>query len=242
MSRLAGSYCSVSPKVDLRAPQKGGVPLKWDSSRRPGRADAETVDQAGVRVRRPLLRGHALPVPRVVRRSGVASGAVPEAASDRPPVSFASSARPPAGASRSGTATARPARPPARGCGHGLAPSRRWRSVAGGAVVPRERLARRAPAARGARTRQADGVRAPPVAGVLLTDAEIDHTAGLLLLRESQAPVRVFGGRGVEQALRRGYPVLEILERYCGAEWQTLEPERGRRRSRGRASRSSPSR
>ena len=73
---------------------------------------------------------------------------------------------------------------------------------------------------------QADGVRAPPVAGVLLTDAEIDHTAGLLLLRESQAPVRVFGDQGVEQALRRGYPVLEILERYCGAEWQTLE--RGR--------------
>src|SRR3954465_1904550 len=30
-----------------------------------------------------------------------------------------------------------------------------------------------------------DGVRAMPIAGVLLTDAEIDHTAGLLLLRES---------------------------------------------------------
>jgi pyrroloquinoline quinone biosynthesis protein B len=75
---------------------------------------------------------------------------------------------------------------------------------------------------------QADGVRAPPIAGVLLTDAEIDHTAGLLLLRESQAPVRVLGDAGVEHALRRGYPVLEILERYCGAEWQTLEPEQAR--------------
>jgi pyrroloquinoline quinone biosynthesis protein B len=75
---------------------------------------------------------------------------------------------------------------------------------------------------------QAAGVRAPPIAGVLLTDAEIDHTAGLLLLRESQAPVRVFGSQGVEQALRRGYPVLEILERYCGAEWQTLEPGQSR--------------
>jgi pyrroloquinoline quinone biosynthesis protein B len=75
---------------------------------------------------------------------------------------------------------------------------------------------------------QADGVRAPPVAGVLLTDAEIDHTAGLLLLRESQVPVRVFGDQGVEHALRRGYPVLEILERYCGAEWHTLEPGRPR--------------
>jgi pyrroloquinoline quinone biosynthesis protein B len=74
--------------------------------------------------------------------------------------------------------------------------------------------------------RLVDGVRAPPIAGVLLTDAEIDHTAGLLLLRESQAPVRVFGDEGVERALRRGYPVLPILERYCGVEWQTLEPER----------------
>jgi pyrroloquinoline quinone biosynthesis protein B len=71
-----------------------------------------------------------------------------------------------------------------------------------------------------------DGVRAAPIAGVLLTDAEIDHTAGLLLLRESAAPVRVFGSEGVERALRHGYPVLAILERYCGADWQTLEPER----------------
>ncbi len=61
---------------------------------------------------------------------------------------------------------------------------------------------------------------------MLLTDAEIDHTAGLLLLRESSAPVRVYGGAGVERALRQGYPVLSMLERYCGAEWHTLEPER----------------
>jgi pyrroloquinoline quinone biosynthesis protein B len=71
-------------------------------------------------------------------------------------------------------------------------------------------------------------VRAPPFAGVLLTDAEIDHTAGLLLLRESATPVRVFGDAGVERALRDGYPVLRMLDRYCGAEWQTLE--RGRPR------------
>jgi pyrroloquinoline quinone biosynthesis protein B len=80
----------------------------------------------------------------------------------------------------------------------------------------------------GLTSRQVDGVRAPPIAGVLLTDAEIDHTAGLLLLRESATPVRVFGDQGVERALRRGYPVLEVLEHYCGTEWQTLEPEQER--------------
>jgi len=71
----------------------------------------------------------------------------------------------------------------------------------------------------------ADGVRAPPFAGVLLTDAEIDHTAGLMLLRESATPVRVLAGEGVRRALTDGYPVLAILEHYCGVEWQTLEPE-----------------
>jgi pyrroloquinoline quinone biosynthesis protein B len=76
--------------------------------------------------------------------------------------------------------------------------------------------------------RRVDGVRAAPIAGVLLTDAEIDHTAGLLLLRESQAPVRVFGHEGVERALRRGFPALAILESYCGIEWQTLVPGRAR--------------
>jgi pyrroloquinoline quinone biosynthesis protein B len=69
-----------------------------------------------------------------------------------------------------------------------------------------------------------DGVRGAPIAGVLLTDAEIDHTAGLLLLRESGTPLRVYGDAGVERALRDGYPVLAILERYCGAEWRSLKP------------------
>ena len=71
-----------------------------------------------------------------------------------------------------------------------------------------------------------DGVRSSPIAGVLLTDAEIDHTAGLLLLRESASAVHVYGGAGVERALRQGYPVLSILERYCGLEWQALEHDR----------------
>jgi pyrroloquinoline quinone biosynthesis protein B len=71
-----------------------------------------------------------------------------------------------------------------------------------------------------------DGVRSPPIAGVLLTDAEIDHTAGLLLLRESTTPLRVFGAAGIEQALQN--TVVRMLQRFCGVDWQTLEPERAR--------------
>jgi pyrroloquinoline quinone biosynthesis protein B len=69
----------------------------------------------------------------------------------------------------------------------------------------------------------AGDVRAAPVAGVLLTDAEIDHTAGLLLLRESSTPIRVYGSDAVQRALTDGYPVLRILGGYCGVEWRTLE-------------------
>ena len=71
-----------------------------------------------------------------------------------------------------------------------------------------------------------NGVRAPPIAGVLVTDAEIDHTAGLLLLRESTTPVRVFGEARVELALRE--TVLRMLERFCGVDWQMLEAGRAR--------------
>ena len=73
---------------------------------------------------------------------------------------------------------------------------------------------------------RAGGVRAAPVAGVLLTDAEIDHTAGLLLLRESSTPIRVYASEAVRSALTDGFPVLRILGDYCGVEWRTLEPGR----------------
>jgi pyrroloquinoline quinone biosynthesis protein B len=68
-----------------------------------------------------------------------------------------------------------------------------------------------------------DGVRASPVAGVLLTDAEIDHTAGLLLMRESATPIRVYGGAGIERALRE--TVLRMLDRFSGVDWRALPLE-----------------
>jgi pyrroloquinoline quinone biosynthesis protein B len=67
------------------------------------------------------------------------------------------------------------------------------------------------------------GVRAAPVAAVLLTDAEIDHTAGLLLLRESSQPLRVYGSAAVRRALTDGYPLLRMLAEYSGVDWRTLE-------------------
>jgi pyrroloquinoline quinone biosynthesis protein B len=70
----------------------------------------------------------------------------------------------------------------------------------------------------------ANGVRSQPLAGVLLTDAEIDHTAGLLLLRESSTPLAVYSTAAVRDALSEGYPVLRMLASYCGVEWTEIVP------------------
>ena len=72
-------------------------------------------------------------------------------------------------------------------------------------------------------TANGDAVRASPIAGVLLTDAEIDHTAGLLLLRESGSPIRVYGDPAIEQHLRP--TLLRMLERFCGVDWHPLVEE-----------------
>jgi pyrroloquinoline quinone biosynthesis protein B len=73
-------------------------------------------------------------------------------------------------------------------------------------------------------TDRSAGMRSNPIAGVVLTDGEIDHTAGLLLLRESSAPLRVYSTVEVRDALTGSYPLLTMLESYCGVDWRPLEP------------------
>src|SRR5579871_3686120 len=58
------------------------------------------------------------------------------------------------------------------------------------------------------------GMRAAPIAGVVLTDGEIDHTAGLLLLRESATPLRVYSTPAVREALTTKYPLMNMLETF----------------------------
>ena len=67
-------------------------------------------------------------------------------------------------------------------------------------------------------------VRSSPIAGVLLTDAEIDHTAGLMILRESADSLPVYCTDTVRQALTEGWPLLRVLKEYCGVNWSALEP------------------
>src|SRR5690348_13434938 len=67
------------------------------------------------------------------------------------------------------------------------------------------------------------GGRATPLGAVLLTDAELDHTIGLLLLREAQA-LEVHATPAVHETLRHGSAVLATLERYCAVNWIPVTP------------------
>ena len=73
-------------------------------------------------------------------------------------------------------------------------------------------------------TDRSSGMRSNPIAGVVLTDGEIDHTAGLLLLRESSAPLRVYSTAAVRDALTAQYPLLTMLDHYSGLDWHELRP------------------
>jgi len=67
------------------------------------------------------------------------------------------------------------------------------------------------------------GGRATPLRAVLLTDAELDHTLGLLLLREAPA-LRLYTTPAVYKTLCDGSGILRTLERYCAVDWRPVAP------------------
>jgi pyrroloquinoline quinone biosynthesis protein B len=64
------------------------------------------------------------------------------------------------------------------------------------------------------------GTRASPLAGVVLTDAELDHVLGLLALRQA-ARLHVAGTPGVRGLLERS-GLLRLLRGYLALEWQEI--------------------
>lgn len=65
--------------------------------------------------------------------------------------------------------------------------------------------------------------RTTPLEAVLLTDAELDHALGLLLLREARH-VTLYATPAVHTTLCAGSGVLRALERYCAVEWRAVVP------------------
>jgi len=66
------------------------------------------------------------------------------------------------------------------------------------------------------------GMRGSPIGSVVLTDGEIDHTLGLLLLRESATRLPVYAPGGVTTLLGDEWPLYRVLSAYAGVEPRTL--------------------
>jgi pyrroloquinoline quinone biosynthesis protein B len=77
------------------------------------------------------------------------------------------------------------------------------------------------PALQPARAIRDTGIRA-----VVLMDGQIDHTTGLLMLREGK-PLELWCTDMVREDLTTGNPLFSILGHYCGVNWHRLPTARG---------------
>jgi pyrroloquinoline quinone biosynthesis protein B len=67
----------------------------------------------------------------------------------------------------------------------------------------------------------ARAIRDTAVRAIVLIDAQIDHTTGLLMLREG-APLEVHCTDMVRDDLTTGNPLFRILDHYCGVRWHRI--------------------
>ena len=61
-----------------------------------------------------------------------------------------------------------------------------------------------------------DRLRTTAIAAIVLIDAQIDHTTGLLMLREHDQPLELWCTEPVFQDLTTGNPVLKVLGHFAG--------------------------
>jgi pyrroloquinoline quinone biosynthesis protein B len=60
------------------------------------------------------------------------------------------------------------------------------------------------------------------IRNIVLTDSQIDHTTGLLMLRENSQPWPLWCTDGVFADLTTTNPILQVLQRYCGVNRQRI--------------------
>jgi len=61
------------------------------------------------------------------------------------------------------------------------------------------------------------------IAGIVLVDAQIDHTTGLFMLRESTAPLAVWCTDAAYADLTGGNPIFKVLGHYCGIDRRRMD-------------------
>jgi len=69
-------------------------------------------------------------------------------------------------------------------------------------------------------------IRDTAIRSIVLVDAQIDHTTGLLMLREGR-PLEIYSTDMVREDLTTGNPLFGILDHYCGVHWRRLPTAAG---------------
>lgn len=69
-------------------------------------------------------------------------------------------------------------------------------------------------------------IRDTGIRGVILMDGQIDHTTGLLMLREGKQSLELYCTDMVHEDMTTGNPLFKILGHYCGVNWNRLPIER----------------
>lgn len=60
------------------------------------------------------------------------------------------------------------------------------------------------------------------IRSIVLMDAQIDHTTGLLMLREHKQPLSIWCTAAVREDLSEGNPLFKVLKHYCDIDWHEL--------------------
>jgi len=74
----------------------------------------------------------------------------------------------------------------------------------------------------------ARSIRDTAIRAILLVDAQIDHTTGLLLLREHTAPWDIYCTAAVHEDMTSGYPIFNILGHFRGVNWHEVATDESR--------------
>src|SRR5690242_8392959 len=65
-------------------------------------------------------------------------------------------------------------------------------------------------------------IRDTGITAVVLVDSQLDHTTGLVMLREGRR-LEVYCTASVQADLATGNPLFRILENYCGVNWHEID-------------------
>lgn len=70
---------------------------------------------------------------------------------------------------------------------------------------------------------EGQSIRGTRICAVMLVDSQIDHTIGLLILREG-TPINLYCTEQVYEDLTTSFPLIRLLDHYCGVKYTKISP------------------